>query len=238
MTRANRRLPGEVASVLEREIRDGRHQPGGRMPTEAALATRFEVSRAAVREAIAELRRARLVKTHQGRGTFVAETLPEKPVFSLSSDSLDPVELRHVYEIRREVEAGAAALAAGNADEAAIAAMREAFAALERSVHEDRPGARHDLAFHRAIAEATGNRFFPEFLSFFYPRVMESITAARSNTARISGRAQAVQAEHRAILDAILAREPEEARAAMRVHLTNAMRRLGLARTDARETQI
>ncbi|WP_440996635.1 FadR/GntR family transcriptional regulator [Arhodomonas sp. SL1] len=235
MTRQHRRLPGEVASVLEREIRGGDHPPGTRLPTEAALAGRFAISRAAVREAIAELRRAGLVTTHQGRGTFVAEQLPERPVFSLSNDTLDLEELRHVYEIRREVEAGAAALAASNAGSEDLSAMRIAVEALERSVHEDRPGAHHDLAFHQAIAGATGNRFFPEFLSFFYARVAESITTARTNTARISGRSRTVQAEHRAVLDGIVAGEPEEARAAMRVHLTNAMRRLGLDRTATEE---
>ncbi|MDZ7809927.1 MAG: GntR family transcriptional regulator [Arhodomonas sp.] len=139
MTRQHRRLPGEVASVLEREIRGGDHPAGTRLPTEAALAGRFAISRAAVREAIAELRRAGLVTTHQGRGTFVAEQLPERPVFSLSSDTLDLEELRHVYEIRREVEAGAAALAASNAGAEDLSAMRVAVEALERSVHEDRP---------------------------------------------------------------------------------------------------
>lgn len=228
--RHERRLPSEVASVLEREIREGRYAVGARLPTEAEFAARFAVSRAAVREAIAGLRSARLVRTHQGRGTFVAESLPKRAVFSLSSDMLNAGELNDVYEIRREVEAGAAALAARHATKANLARMHEAIAALQRSVDDDRPGTRHDLAFHQAIATASGNRFFPEFLSFFYSQVAESIAAARSNTARYAGRARMVQQEHQSILDAIESGEPEQARAAMFIHLSNAMRRLDVRR--------
>ena len=231
------RSSGEVAYVLEQEIRDGIYPVDSRLPTEAALATRFGISRSGIREAIAELRRAHLVITHQGSGSFVAASLPEEPVFSLSYGALDSAELRHVYEIRREVEAGAAALAAANATHEDHRIIQEAVTELARAIDEGRPGSHHDLTLHQAIAVATGNRFFTEFLTFFHGRVSVAISTARSNSSQVSGQADAVQNEHQMILDSIVNGEPEEARAAMRVHLTNAMRRLGLDRLTQEETK-
>lgn len=226
----NRRLSHEVAQSLEKEIREHRYKEGERLPTEACLACRFAISRAAIREAIAELRSGGLVRSFQGRGTFVVEGLPRRPLFSLSGEVASPQELQLIYELRREVEAGAASLAAAARTPADIKRMRESVDRLGQSVTAEHLGAKHDLDFHEAIAAASGNRFFDEFLAFFYSHIMETIFLARSNTARNSGWAELVQHEHQSVLDAIEAGEPEEARSAMRTHLTNAMHRLGLRR--------
>lgn len=61
----------EVASVLAAEIRSGRVRPGGRLPSEMALARRFAVSRATVRGALADLNEAGLIATRNGKGSFV-----------------------------------------------------------------------------------------------------------------------------------------------------------------------
>jgi GntR family transcriptional regulator len=69
--RARRPLPSEIAVVLKAEMRDGVHPPGGRLPSEADLCRRFEVSRATVRSALKELDVLGLVHTRHGVGTFV-----------------------------------------------------------------------------------------------------------------------------------------------------------------------
>ncbi len=63
----------QIAAFLQRDITDGTYPPGGRLPTEAHLATRFGVNRHTVRRAIEELTRDGLVRVDRGRGTFVAE---------------------------------------------------------------------------------------------------------------------------------------------------------------------
>ena len=63
----------QIAAALQADIADGTYVPGGRIPTEAELSTRFGVNRHTVRRALEELSREGLVRIEQGRGTFVAE---------------------------------------------------------------------------------------------------------------------------------------------------------------------
>jgi GntR family phosphonate transport system transcriptional regulator len=63
----------QIVSRLQDEIASGTHKPGTRLPTEAALSSRFKVNRHTVRRALEELSRDGLVRVEQGRGSFVAE---------------------------------------------------------------------------------------------------------------------------------------------------------------------
>lgn len=227
----------EVASSIERDIMDGRLAPGAKLPTEIQLADTFGVGRSAVREAIAELRSAQLLYTRHGHGTFVVEDPQRRPLFRLSRQGYDEVELCKILELRIEVEAGAAALAARYRSAADLRAMRAALDRLAETVRNEAPGARHDLDFHNRIATATGNRFFSEFLALFADRVAQSIAVARSNSANVAGRGVLVQHEHESIYETIAAGEPEPARTAMRLHLENARRRLGLSRRNNDENE-
>jgi len=63
----------QIARTLEREIAAGGHAVGGRLPTEAQLAARFDVNRHTVRRALEDLSRRGMIRVEQGRGSFVAE---------------------------------------------------------------------------------------------------------------------------------------------------------------------
>jgi GntR family phosphonate transport system transcriptional regulator len=63
----------QIEAVMESEIRNGAHEPGARLPTEAALARRFEVNRHTVRRALASLEQKGMLRVEQGRGTFVQD---------------------------------------------------------------------------------------------------------------------------------------------------------------------
>jgi len=65
----------QIEQSVERDIHEGRHGPGARLPTEAELAQRFDVNRHTVRRAMEELARRGLIRIEQGRGSFVAEDL-------------------------------------------------------------------------------------------------------------------------------------------------------------------
>jgi len=225
----------EVATAVERDIMNGSLAPGAKLPTEKALAETFGVGRSAVREAIAQLRSAQLLYTRHGHGTFVVDDPQRRPLFRLSRQGYDEVELCHILEIRTEVEAGAAALAARYRSAKDLAVMRTALDNLAQTVRHNELGTEYDVAFHNGIAVASGNRFFLEFLALFADRVAESIAIARSHSASVAGRGQLVQHEHESVYEAIAASEPEQARAAMQLHLQNARRRLGLSRNNTDE---
>ncbi len=223
-------LPNELAGLIERDILSGRLAPGMKLPTEGKLAEQFGISRNAVREAIAQLRSAELVETRHGLGTFVVDQPLNRHVFSIPRSGIDQTELCKLFELRAEVESGAAALAARFRTTADIAAMRDALDRLSRSMAQGKSGIDDDIAFHNCIAAASGNRFFGEFLDFYARRVADAVAIARSNSARIEGWSRMVHFEHEAVYEAIAAGSPEEARAAMWMHLHNARRRLGLKR--------
>lgn len=231
-------VSNEVASVLEREVFTGQLAPGAKLQTEKQLASRFGVSRSAVREAIAQLRSADLLQTRHGLGTFVVLEPGRRPLPSMAMRGFDRGELCQIFELRTEVESGAAALAARYRTARDLERMRDALDKLADAVRRDQPGAEHDLAFHTGIAAASGNRFFEEFLTYIADRMAQSIAIARANSARVAARTQFVQHEHQSIHEAVAAGDPERARAAMQFHLQNARRRLGLKRDGGNEESL
>jgi DNA-binding GntR family transcriptional regulator len=67
----------QVADALRAEIRSGRFPPGRQLPSYEALMKKYEVSITVVRSAVRELKTEGLVYTHQGKGAFVRDPLPE-----------------------------------------------------------------------------------------------------------------------------------------------------------------
>lgn len=227
LKRTRESLANEVARILEEGILAGKFAPGEKLATEGELARQFGISRNAVREAIAQLRSAELVETRHGLGTFVVANPVRKTVFSLPRE-FDAFELRQIFELRAEVESGAAALAARNRSQDDLSAMRQNLDRLAKAVEMNSSGTEHDIAFHARIAQASGNRFFREFLEFYAARMADAVAIARGNSARQPGWSQIAQFEHEAIYDAIAAGNPDQARAAMWMHLHNACKRLDL----------
>jgi GntR family transcriptional repressor for pyruvate dehydrogenase complex len=89
-----------------------------------------------------------------------------------------------------------------------------------------RDGVDEDLAFHRAIGEATGNPQFSLLLGFLEQYLRAGMRITRGNEARRSDFMEAVRQEHRAIFDALVARDPAAARRSAISHLVHGERRL------------
>src|SRR5690606_11605807 len=105
-------LPDAIARQIRLKILSAEFQEGQKLPTEFELAESFQVSRNVVREAIARLKLNGLVDTRRGVGTFVAANVNARKFEVIADDLLDAGQLKHVYQLRIEIEAGAAALAA------------------------------------------------------------------------------------------------------------------------------
>lgn len=223
-----RSLPEAVAAALEEEIRSGRFGPGQRLPTEADLSAQFDVGRNVVREAVARLKRDGLVESRQGRGAFVAEH-PTSLTYRIGTAGLSGAdELRHVFELRAEVEAGAAALAARRRTPTQMARIRRALSGMADAIRDGDDGVAADAEFHQAIAEASNNPYYRDLMVFLSVGVARSIAAARRNSAVVGAWTPAAQFEHERVCAAIEARDADAARAAVRAHLDNAVCRLGL----------
>src|SRR5919106_2831512 len=220
------RLPVEIARRIEEAIRLGRYKPGERLPTETALATGFGVSRKVVREAIARLNG--LVRTRQGLGAFVEE-LHNDAGFRIAADSIaEPSALRHLYELRLELEAGAAALAAARHAKKELERIAAALDLLAAALERDALGVEANFAFHRAIALAGENPYFCDLLDYLSTQIGRGVTLVRRSPGKDRRIIKEIHGEHVAIFAAIAARDPEHAREAMRIHLTRTAARLGL----------
>src|SRR5882724_11551565 len=160
------KLSRRLFEQLATEIRSGRLAPGARLPTEQALTRAARVSRTVVREAVAALRAEGLVITRQGVGAFVSAE-PTRAPFRIEPERLQSLgEVLNVMELRLGVEIESAGLAAERASKADVRAIAAALQAIEEVAGEGKSAVDEDLAFHRAIAEATGNAEFPRFLQF------------------------------------------------------------------------
>lgn len=221
------KLSATVAEALRARLIGGEIAPGAKLPTEASLTRTFGVSRTVVREALAALAADGLVEARQGAGVFAVRR-PISAFGSLAAEMGSRVSSAlNVLEVRLAIEVESAALAAKRCSPPQEAAIQEAFFEFERLVRLNRPTGAADLAFHRAIAEATGNPHYAEILVSFGEKAIPcDVTSAWSTELTQSGAyQQQLQREHLAILNAIVARDPDAAREAMRHHLGSSYER-------------
>ncbi len=228
--RPSRNLTAEVVDRIASEIRNGRFAPGDRLPTEAEFATAMGVSRTVLREAVSALKADGLIVTRQGLGAFVATDISRAAFRIASGDVESPegiAEVLRVMELRLAVETEAAALAAERATPAHREAIDSALHAIDRAIADQRSAVHEDFAFHRAIAEATTNAHFPEFLTFLGRHVIprQIIRSNRSTFEQQAAYLAAIQRDHVAIATAISDRNPSLARKAMRLHLSKSIDR-------------
>ena len=153
-------LAEQVMARLANDIRSGRLAPGARLPTEQALTSALGVSRTVVREAVAALRADGLVVTRRGSGAYVAD--PAAGPFRIAAPKAAALsDVLEVMELRLAVEVEAAALAAERANRRQVGVIRTAWRAIDRALQGGEGAVAEDFAFHRAIAEATGNSPVP-----------------------------------------------------------------------------
>ena len=214
-------LSRRLARSLSASIATGRIRVGEKLPTEQELCDEFGVSRTVVREAISSLKADGLVVSHQGKGVFVLERLrPEG--FQIDRAELEVVqEVIKVLELRIGVEAEAAAIAARSRTAQDLRRLKAAHRAMQAAVEAGRDGVEEDLEFHRAVAAATGNRYFLDFFNHLGAAVIPRtrINRFRANPAGRMEYLRSVNRQHEAILKAIEAGNADRARAAIQSHL-------------------
>ncbi|WP_244928259.1 FCD domain-containing protein [Nocardioides sp. W7] len=202
---------------LATAIRLGVYPLGSVLPPERELATRLQVSRATLREAMAALRQAGLVETTRGRGGGTVVTLKPRTPSGRAAARISPerrADWLDSLDFRRVIEPGAAALAAGlPLAEPARAQLQQA---LDEVTSARRPADHRqaDSRFHLTIAALTGS-----------PRMVESVTSAQATLHEMLLAIPVLHTniahsdrQHAAVVRAILAGRPERARAAMEEH--------------------
>jgi GntR family transcriptional repressor for pyruvate dehydrogenase complex len=229
-------LADQVFGALQAEIVDGRLKAGERLPIEPQLAASFGVSRTVIREAVSRLRNDGLVTTKQGSGIYVADG-PVNRIFRMAPNSLENAEtIREIFELRLGIEVEAAAHAAKRRTPENLQSLQKALKAIDATKAGADFGVEADVNFHRAVAAACGNAKIAAFQNYLSVFLVQSIAAARKNTAKSPGMVAEVVQEHAAILAAIRQGDAAAAGGAMRTHLLNAQGRLGLLVSETAQT--
>jgi len=224
--RGRRNLVLEVIEDLRTQIASGTYKPGGRLPPESQLTEQFKVSRTVVREAIAGLRADGLVEPRQGAGVFILEPAADvaKPFQIVDWDRISAII--EMLELRAAVETEAAALAAARRSPLQEDAVMDACAELRRLAASGNGTTEADLAFHLAIADATNNPRFREFLEVMGVGAIPRAAMRAEITDGVSPDYIAMLCkEHDQIADAICRTDPDGAREAMRDHLKRSQQR-------------
>ncbi len=196
-----------------------------RLPSEDELSRRLGVSRPVLRQALARLRTEGWVYARRGAGNFVG-----KPP-ALQSATFGPLhsipDMRSFLEFRCLLEAESAAGAARCADPQLLEEITRRRRLLEGALAQGEPGIEEDIAFHAAIAAASGNRFFSMTMNALAEQTRVAIKLVRELSPQpMVQRAKDVRNEHRAIDEAIRSGDADAARAAMLDHLHGGLTRL------------
>jgi len=220
------RQPPERKSMHARIVHDlgmrivgGEFGPGDRLPAEAVFLAQYEVSRPVLREATRVLVAKGLVLSRQRAGAIVRprsewHLLDPDVLYWLIQSRPQPEFVETLFTVRRVFEPAAAALATRLATEAELNGIAEAYAGMAAARTADEL-LEPDLAFHRRIAAATHNDLLAYIGNMLSLALRESIKLSSKlpNTHALS------LPRHKAILTALLARDPLAAHQATLVQL-------------------
>lgn len=208
-----------IVHTLGLRIVGGEFAPGDRLPAEAELLQHYAVSRPVLREALRVLTAKGLVLARQRAGVIVRDRsewhLLDPDVLYWLIQSVPSAEfVKTLLTVRRVFEPAAAALTARVASDAQLQGIAEAYAGMEAAKSAEEL-LEPDLAFHRRIAEATGNDLLAYIGHMLSLALRESIklSSRHPNTHALS------LPRHKAILTALLARDPLAAQQATLVQL-------------------
>jgi DNA-binding FadR family transcriptional regulator len=214
---------GRTLEQLGEAIVTGRYAPGTAVPPEPTLGEAFGVSRTVVREAVKSLVAKGMVITGPKVGTRV---LPAEQwnwfdpdvVAWHSRTGLSRDFLRDLQELRRLIEPAAVRLAAQRATRADVAAIEAAYAGMKQAIDAGGDYVTHDLAFHQGLLRACHNRMVVQMSKALSALLR---TSFEISTTKPDGPALSLPL-HRAVLDAVIARDPLEAERACTVLIDGA----------------
>ncbi|WP_134494533.1 GntR family transcriptional regulator [Microvirga pakistanensis] len=198
-------LSESVFRSLCHALRAGIYRPGDRL-REEEVAQRLKVSRTPVREALGRLMAKGLVEPAGGRGLIVR--------------SLDMAEVLELYAMREILEGAAARLAAQHASPPEIDALRDLEQSFEAHLDDATEMARLNRVLHDTIVRAARNRY----LDIALQELQDGISLLGPTTFSVGGRPSTAAEEHRALIEAIAARDADRAERLARSHIQEALR--------------
>ena len=216
---------GDGVSRVQRVMRDvaahirkGGLKVGDQLPSEIQLSQALGVSRSVIREAFGALAALGVVDVGNGRRPRVAAVNAFPMVMTIDHAlHTGQVTFAQVWDVRRRLEMGTAALAARHR----TPEQAERIVGLARAMADCEPRSKEltrlDIAFHAAIAAASGNILFEQIAAAFYPLMARAVPLAWSTRMTPSSQADTLN-QHARVAQAIADGDPQAAEAAMGLH--------------------
>jgi DNA-binding FadR family transcriptional regulator len=213
---AIKNMLGHTLDLLGVAVVSGRFAPGSALPPEATLCAELGVSRTVVREAVKSLVAKGLLSTGPKVGTRVLDAdqwnwFDPQVVSWLSKIGLSHDFLRDLQELRRVVEPAAVRLAATRATAKDLEELEDAYAGMKHAIEFGGDYVTNDLRFHQGLLKACHNRMVIQMAKALGVLLR---TSFEISTAKPNGPASSLSM-HRAVLDAVVARQPEKAEKAI-----------------------
>ncbi|HEV2597911.1 FCD domain-containing protein [Sphingopyxis sp.] len=219
------KLADAIAEHIQQMILEGALYPGERLLPERELSARLDVSRPSLREALDKLVGSGLLTTDARGVAHVSQDIGKSLRDPLSMLMETPEARVDFLELRSVIEAAASTLAAERASEIDRDTLRSCYEAMVSAQQlEDADAlARADAEFHLAIYEASHNQMLLHLMISLENMLRSNVYLNRRTLYEKAPRKEALLGEHKAILDAILARDGLAAREAASHHMTSAM---------------
>ncbi|UCI06218.1 FadR/GntR family transcriptional regulator [Mesorhizobium sp. B1-1-8] len=211
---APQRLYEQVAEQVSGLIAAGEFRAGDRLPPERDLARKLAVSRPVLREAMVALELAGWVEVRSGAGTYVRAS--GRTALKIVNAGPSAFEL---LAARRTIEGEVAALAAVAATETDVADLRALNEEIGRQTASGQTGVEADGAFHRRLAEVTGNAVLVDIVSHLWAGMNGPILTRFHDLTNRPGKHRTNIADHEAIVAAVGRHDAAAARQAMAVHI-------------------
>lgn len=212
----NERLSKKVADDLQRKIISSELKDGDRLPTEPELMEEYGVSRTVIREAAAFLVSRGVVDVRPRRGMTVraldGKGLAESLIAHLQMSKVSLPQLLHVRSV---LETAIVELAAEKRTEEDIARLNDNLERMQAANLEAHQALKIDLEFHELLAAATHNPFF----TLFSRPITELLYSLYVDQSGYMSSQPLTFAEHRAVIDSVVDKDPEAAALAMQRHL-------------------
>jgi GntR family transcriptional regulator, transcriptional repressor for pyruvate dehydrogenase complex len=221
-------VPEEIIKEIRSLIDEGYLVPGSKLPGERELAQMMNVSRPSLREALKVLSLLGVIVNRPGSGTFLSSASDQWPIepFSILF-LLKKSTLFEIFDARKILEGGVAALASNRRTDEDLKAMEEKLEKMRLNIGSQEKYAKYELEFHRTIIETAGNRVIADLMEKLYQLLKE--TRARIYQ-KYSFKIRAYREEdfknHMIIYNAIKGGDALRASKAMAAHLVNFEKRL------------
>lgn len=215
-------MTDEAILRIKAMLMSGELKPGDRLPPEKELGDKLGLSRSSLREAVKALELIRVLDVRRGDGTYVTSLEPRLLLEAMSFvvDLHQDASVLEILEVRRILEPAAAAAAVSRATADDVRVLEEMLATVQETTSVEDLVA-HDVTFHGYISQLSGNTYLSSLLdtlssSTLRARIWRGLTEKNAVAQTL--------AEHRGIVNAIAAGDPELTRSLLTVHINGVQR--------------